>query len=88
MQRRGSGVAMPRLKIDAGAVSATSLLHLKPSTLTEHKIELINPIQEPIRQKMRRIPFSKREEFDKMIDEMLEAKLIQPSNSLDHRQFT
>ncbi|CAF0929655.1 unnamed protein product [Brachionus calyciflorus] len=62
-------------------ISATSLLHLKPSTITEHKIELTEPKQEPIRQKMRRIPFSKRGEFDKMIDEMLEAKLIQPSNS-------
>ena len=30
---------------------------------------------------MRRIPHSKRDEFKRMLDEMLDAKLIQPSDS-------
>ncbi|RNA42581.1 Retrovirus-related Pol poly from transposon [Brachionus plicatilis] len=33
------------------SVSAASLMDLKPSTITNHKIDLINPQQEPIRQK-------------------------------------
>ncbi|CAF1054648.1 unnamed protein product [Brachionus calyciflorus] len=63
------------------SISASSLKELKPSPCFEHGIKLIDPNQTPIRQKMRRIPYSKRDEFKKMLDEMLDAKLIQPSES-------
>ncbi|CAF1129296.1 unnamed protein product, partial [Brachionus calyciflorus] len=63
------------------SISASSLKELKPSPCFEHEIKLIDPNLPPIRQKMRRIPYSKRDEFKKMLDEMLEAKLIQPSES-------
>jgi hypothetical protein len=63
------------------SISASSLKHLKPSSCFEHVIKLTDPTLPPIRQKMRRIPHSKRDEFKKMLDEMLEANLIQPSDS-------
>ncbi|CAF1154308.1 unnamed protein product, partial [Brachionus calyciflorus] len=47
----------------------------------EHVIDLIDPNVSPIRNKVRRVPYSKRAEFKKMFDEMLEAKLIQKSES-------
>ncbi|RNA36198.1 RNA-directed DNA polymerase (reverse transcriptase) and Integrase domain containing [Brachionus plicatilis] len=41
----------------------------------------VSNILPPIKQKMRRVPHCKREEFKKMLDEMLEAGLIQKSDS-------
>ena len=62
-------------------ISASSLKELKPSQCFEHEIKLTDPSLPPIKQKMRRIPYSKREEFKTMLDEMLEANLIRPSDS-------
>ncbi|CAF0985436.1 unnamed protein product [Brachionus calyciflorus] len=55
---------------------------LKDLTQTEaisHVIHVTDAT--PIRQKVRKIPFNKRNEVKKMLDEMLAAKLIQPSVS-------
>ena len=70
-----------RIKDMIQSIAASSLSELKPSSCFEHIIKLTDPSLPPIRQKMRRIPHSKRDEFKQMLDEMLEANLIQPSES-------
>ncbi|RNA30931.1 hypothetical protein BpHYR1_046587, partial [Brachionus plicatilis] len=57
---------------NSSSIAASSLRELKPSQCFEHIIQLMNPNIEPIRQKTRRIPYSAREEFKKMLDEMLD----------------
>ncbi|CAF1018509.1 unnamed protein product [Brachionus calyciflorus] len=64
-------------------ISASSLADLsrnEPGPV-EHVIRLTNPSKQPVRHKVRRVPYSKRAEFKKMLDEMLDAKLIQRSES-------
>lgn len=63
-------------------ICASTLHDLHPSkaTAVKHSITLIY-WNTTIRNKMRRVPFSKRAEFKKMLDEMLEAGLIQKSES-------
>ena len=70
-------------KIKLSEVSASCLLELKKNVLCpiKHKINLINPFSTPIRVKVRRVPYHKRMEFKVMLDEMLEAGLIQKSES-------
>ncbi|CAF1052565.1 unnamed protein product [Brachionus calyciflorus] len=65
------------------AISAERLADLGGSEASpiEHVIDLIDPNVSPIRNKVRRVPYNKRAEFKKMLDEMLEAKLIQKSES-------
>ncbi|CAF0815229.1 unnamed protein product [Brachionus calyciflorus] len=70
-------------KTNLRAVSASSLLELahNVSCPIRHKIVLIDPNHTPIREKVRRVPYSKRIEFKKMLDDMLNAGLIQKSDS-------
>lgn len=62
-------------------VVGSSVKEIQPLSIIKHKISLKDPFTPPIKQKMRRIPHTKREQFKKLIDEMLEANLIRPSNS-------
>jgi hypothetical protein len=62
-------------------VVGNSLRDIQPSSIIKHKITLKDPFSNPIKQKMRRIPHSKSKQFQDLINEMLEAGLIQPSNS-------
>ncbi|RNA43914.1 hypothetical protein BpHYR1_001299 [Brachionus plicatilis] len=79
---------MNKIQESIKSIAASSLRELKSSQCFEHTIQLMNPNIEPIRQKTRRIPYSAREEFKKMLDEMLDAKLIQPSNSPNGKVHT
>ncbi|CAF1097006.1 unnamed protein product, partial [Brachionus calyciflorus] len=55
---------------------------LKDLTQTEDISHVIRVTDErPIRHKLRKIPFNKRDEVKKMLDDMFAAKLIQPSVS-------
>ena len=63
------------------SISAASLKDFRPSSCFAHVIKLIGPTLPPIRQKMRRITHSKRGEFKQMLDEMLAAHQIRPSDS-------
>ena len=46
-----------------------------------HKIELSDPHSPPFRQKLRKVPFAAKDEFRRLIQEQLDARLIQQSNS-------
>jgi hypothetical protein len=71
-----------RIESMVDSIAASSLNDLTPSNANKcHVIELINKDQRPFRQKMRPIPYSQKEAFRKVIDQQLEARLIQKSNS-------
>ena len=60
-------------------LSAKSYKDLTPTSRATHKIELYE--KTPFNFKTRPVPFAKKEEFKKIVDEMLDAKLIRPSKS-------
>ena len=63
------------------SVAAASYKDLTPTDTVMHEIKLIDPSKPPFRQKMRRVPFSRREAFYKLLMEQVEAKLLIPSRS-------
>ncbi|CAF1114938.1 unnamed protein product, partial [Brachionus calyciflorus] len=60
-------------------ISATNLTDLTPTSDTNHTIELAD--KTPFCIRTRPVPYAKKEEFKKLIEEMLEANLIRPSKS-------
>ena len=62
-------------------IAADEFKHLTPGSTLQHAIRLTDPHTKPFRQKMRKVPFSKRDEFYKLIKEQLDANIIAPSNS-------
>ena len=60
-------------------IAASNMTDLTPTSDTTHKIELTN--ETPFNIKTRPVPYAKKEEFKKMIDEMLAANLIKRSKS-------
>jgi hypothetical protein len=75
------GEAVQEMKQALESIAAAKLTDIKPNSILQHEIHIVDPEQPPTKQKMRRIPFSKRDEFKKMLDEMLEAGLIRASTS-------
>lgn len=66
-------------------VSASSIDDLPPLTSTDnkltHSIELIDREKGPVRERARRVPASKVNEFRKLLNEMKDANLIQPCSN-------
>ena len=60
-------------------VAAESMSDLKPSTTTQHVIEVTDG--PPVREKLRVVPQHKRDEFKKLVQEMIDTGLIVPSKS-------
>ena len=60
-------------------IGASSLMDLGNTCLIEHEVNTGNA--KPIKQSMRRVPFAMKEEFNKLVDEMLNAGLIVESES-------
>ena len=60
-------------------ISSHSVKDLTPTSIISHVIELTDNI--PFAQKPRPIPYNKKDEFKKLIDDMVEANVIVPSNS-------
>lgn len=54
-------------------------LDMGKTDIVNHKIDTGNSA--PIRQPLRRVPFSKRKEVEKMVNEMLDQDVIEPSSS-------
>ena len=46
-----------------------------------HKLTLLDPKMTPIRQKIRRVPYAKLNEFKKLIQDQLDAGIIVSSDS-------
>lgn len=62
-------------------IGASCLQDLTPTDVIKHKIILNNPNIQPIKRKLRVMPFSLKKDLLKLINEQLEACLIQPSDS-------
>jgi hypothetical protein len=60
-------------------VAAESMSDLKPSTTTQHVIEVTDG--PPVREKLRVVPQHKRDEFKKLVQEKIDTGLIVPSKS-------
>ena len=60
-------------------IGASSLMDLGKTCLIEHEVN--TGTAKPIKQSMRRVPFAMKAEFNKLIDEMLNAGLIVESES-------
>ena len=64
------------------SVTANGFKDLTPSEMNKcHHIELIDKNQQPLRQRMRPIPYSQQKAFREIIEQQLEAKIIRKSNS-------
>ncbi|CAF0901705.1 unnamed protein product [Brachionus calyciflorus] len=70
-----------QIKNELGKVAANDFNDLTPSNVFCHKIELINPNINPVKQKIRPVPFNLREKSKAYLDEQIASKLIEPSNS-------
>ena len=62
-------------------IAADEFKHLTPGSTIQHAIRLIDPNTKPFRQKMRKVPYSKRDEFYQLIKEQLDANIIAASSS-------
>ena len=69
------------IKTALAEVAAETYYDLRPSSVIMHKILLLDPKMTPIRQKIRRVPYSKLEEFKKLLQDQLDAGIIVPSDS-------
>jgi predicted aspartyl protease len=78
-QTEEEAAAAEYLKNECEKISASTMNELTRTDSIRHVIRV--KTNQPIRQKIRPIPFNKRAEFRSMVDEMLEARIIVPSNS-------
>ena len=72
-----------RIKEKFTDIGVSSLMDLGNTCLIEHKVN--TGTAKPIKQSMRRVPFAMKEEFNKLVDEMLNAGLIVESDGHDVR---
>ncbi|CAF0975241.1 unnamed protein product [Brachionus calyciflorus] len=69
------------ITLEFKSISAESFDQLTPTDTIMHEIKLVDPNIKPIKQKTRPVPFNVRDKFKSIIDEQLEAGLIEPSSS-------
>ena len=73
--------AAEQIKDLLSSIAASSFSDLTPTDTVTHQIKLIAPSQPPFKQKMRKVPFARREAFRKLLQEQVDAKLLVPSRS-------
>ena len=69
------------VQLTKSTVAAETYYDLRPSSVIMHKILLLDPKMTPIRQKIRRVPYSKLDEFKKLLQDQLDSGIIVPSDS-------